>query len=59
MNPDTLVKGDTVVMCDASGGTVDLIFYLIEDKKPLLLHHRADGDGDKCVSIFLDRIFQH
>ncbi|KAK3935217.1 hypothetical protein QBC46DRAFT_323811 [Diplogelasinospora grovesii] len=53
-----LRKGDTFVICDAGGGTVDLISYTITDLKPTpILDESAPGTGGLCGSSFLDREF--
>ncbi|KAI4601689.1 hypothetical protein KJ359_011820 [Pestalotiopsis sp. 9143b] len=50
--------GDTFVICDAGGGTVDLISYKITqlDPSPSVIEAAA-GSGDLCGSTFLDREF--
>ncbi len=51
--------GDIVVVCDAGGGTVDLISYLAEQIKPMLqISEAAPGAGYACGSNFLNRIFR-
>ncbi|KAJ8133512.1 hypothetical protein O1611_g102 [Lasiodiplodia mahajangana] len=50
--------GDTFVICDAGGGTVDLISYTVISLKPVTrLEESAAGSGGLCGSIFLDRRF--
>ncbi|OAG11476.1 putative Hsp70 family chaperone [Paraphaeosphaeria sporulosa] len=56
-------EGDTFVICDAGGGTVDLASYTIESlKRDQILHCKlagaATGSGGLCGSSFLNRIFQ-
>ena len=58
MDPDTIVVGDTFVMCDAGGGTVDLISYTVHETKPLCIQEGAVGDGHKVGSAYLNRIFE-
>ncbi|KUJ11277.1 uncharacterized protein LY89DRAFT_241035 [Mollisia scopiformis] len=49
---------DTFVLCDAGGGTVDLVSYTIAALKPIpKLVESAEGSGGLCGSIFLNRIF--
>ncbi|KAL1307037.1 hypothetical protein AAFC00_005660 [Neodothiora populina] len=56
--PDTLKVGETVVLCDAGGGTVDLISYSIESLTPVpIVSETTPGSGQLCGSIYLDRIF--
>ena len=51
--------GDTFVLCDAGGGTVDLISYTIEGLKPnLKIKEASPGSGSLCGSSFLNRRFQ-
>ncbi|KAI0112712.1 actin-like ATPase domain-containing protein [Hypoxylon sp. NC0597] len=51
-------KGDVYIICDAGGGTVDLISYKIERIKPLLLREAAEGIGGLCGGIFIDEAFE-
>ncbi|KAL8707785.1 MAG: hypothetical protein Q9220_007237 [cf. Caloplaca sp. 1 TL-2023] len=57
--PCVLGVGDTFVLCDAGGGTVDLITYEIEKITPRLqVTEVTKGDGDLCGSIYLNRRFK-
>lgn len=59
MDPHKLNVGDTFVLCDAGGGTVDLISYRIETLEPVLkLEEAAPGSGDFYGSMFVNRRFQ-
>ncbi|KAI1135666.1 hypothetical protein F5Y05DRAFT_416006 [Hypoxylon sp. FL0543] len=51
-------KGDVYIICDAGGGTVDLISYEIERTKPLALREAAEGAGGLCGGIFVDEAFE-
>ena len=52
-------KHDRVVVCDAGGGTVDLITYDIEQITPgLKVVECTPGTGDFCGSTFIDREFE-
>ena len=59
-----LVKHDAdskycLVLCDAGGGTVDLISYTVSSLTPILtVNEAAPGDGALCGSSFLNRIFE-
>ncbi|KAH6895964.1 hypothetical protein B0T10DRAFT_545558 [Thelonectria olida] len=55
---NSLAPGDTFVVCDAGGGTVDLISYKVNRVKPLGIEECAIGDGGLCGSIFLDTSFE-
>jgi hypothetical protein len=53
-----LEVGDTFVVCDAGGGTVDLISYIVEQLNPFLqISEATPGTGYACGSNFLNRIF--
>lgn len=55
---DTQV-GDTFVLCDAGGGTVDLISYTSEALRPnLKIVEASPGSGSLCGGSFLNRRFQ-
>ena len=59
MDPHSIQIGDTFVLCDAGGGTVDLISYTVTELKPILkVQEAASGSGRLCGSTFLNRIFQ-
>ncbi|KAI9759750.1 MAG: hypothetical protein M4579_002135 [Chaenotheca gracillima] len=50
---------DRIVVCDAGGGTVDLISYDIRQTVPSLkVTECAAGTGDYCGSTFIDRAFE-
>ncbi|RBR18012.1 hypothetical protein FVER53590_07907 [Fusarium verticillioides] len=49
--------GDHFVICDAGGGTVDLITYKIEKLDPLIISESVKGDGGLCGAMFLDEKF--
>ena len=58
MDPHNLKKGDKFVVCDAGGGTVDLISYHIDELTPRVkVSEAVKGDGDWCGSTFLNRMF--
>lgn len=59
MDPHNIKVGETLVLCDAGGGTVDLISYKVSALRPLLkISEAAPGTGAACGSTFLNRIFQ-
>ena len=59
MDPHSLKVGDTFVLCDAGGGTVDLISYTVTALKPILQVEEATvGTGRICGSTYLNRIFK-
>lgn len=58
-NPTNLQAGDTVLLIDAGGGTVDLITFTIEQLSPILrLRESAAGTGAYCGSTYLNRRFE-
>ncbi|OHE97825.1 hypothetical protein CORC01_06860 [Colletotrichum orchidophilum] len=58
LDPYGLKIGDTVVVVDAGGGTVDLISYTITGLKPILeVQEAAPGSGALCGSTFLNMRF--
>lgn len=59
MDPHNIEIGDTFVLCDAGGGTVDLISYTVSELRPILkIFEASPGSGLLCGSSFLNRIFQ-
>ncbi|GKZ29954.1 hypothetical protein AbraIFM66950_007292 [Aspergillus brasiliensis] len=58
-SPHGLEVGDTIVLCDAGGGTVDLITFTIIELSPnMRLKEEAPGTGSLCGSTFLNRRFE-
>ncbi|KAM7191752.1 actin-like ATPase domain containing protein [Rhypophila sp. PSN 637] len=51
-------KGDIYVVCDAGGGTVDLISYQIEQNAPIAMREVVEGTGGLCGGIFIDEAFE-
>nr|XP_036578921.1 uncharacterized protein CTRU02_11175 [Colletotrichum truncatum]KAF6786304.1 hypothetical protein CTRU02_11175 [Colletotrichum truncatum] len=49
--------GDHFVVCDAGGGTVDLISYQITSTSPLIVREAVRGNGRLCGAVFLDQAF--
>jgi len=58
IQPNHLSVGDNFVVCDAGGGTVDLIAYKIMSLKPLRVEESAVGTGGLCGSAFLNYRFE-
>ncbi|GAW12411.1 hypothetical protein ANO14919_017770 [Xylariales sp. No.14919] len=55
---DVLENGQTFVIADLGGGTVDLISYRVKATQPkLLLEEVVEGDGALCGATFLDQAF--
>lgn len=53
-----LQDNDRILVCDAGGGTVDIITYDIVQTNPLKLIECTAGNGDYCGSTFVDREFE-
>ncbi|KAK1854233.1 hsp70 family chaperone [Colletotrichum chrysophilum] len=53
-----LNKGDVFVICDAGGGTVDLISYEVTNNKPLAIKEVGEGTGGLCGGVFIDKAFE-
>ena len=60
LNTHGLEVGDTFVLCDAGGGTVDLISYTITALFPKLqIKEAAPGTGGFCGATYLDESFSN
>ncbi|OJJ07215.1 hypothetical protein ASPVEDRAFT_876971 [Aspergillus versicolor CBS 583.65] len=57
IQPNTVAINDVFIVCDAGGGTVDLISYRIKNLEPLCLAEVTEGTGDVCGSVLLDGRF--
>ncbi|KAJ2997102.1 hypothetical protein NUW58_g769 [Xylaria curta] len=51
--------GNVYVICDAGGGTVDLISYEVNRVDPIVLREAVEGTGGLCGAIFIDQAFEH
>ena len=58
IQPNLLRVNDNFIVCDAGGGTVDLISYQIKQLKPLRLEESAKGIGKCCGAAFLNMRFE-
>ncbi|EPS45261.1 hypothetical protein H072_725 [Dactylellina haptotyla CBS 200.50] len=58
IQPNHLKVGDNFIVCDAGGGTVDLISYKITQIAPLRVEESAVGTGGLCGSAFLNYRFE-
>ncbi|KKP07552.1 hypothetical protein THAR02_00348 [Trichoderma harzianum] len=54
--PDMEV-GDHFIVCDAGGGTVDVITYTVIQTDPIRVEESVKGDGKLCGATFLDDLF--
>lgn len=58
MPADGFSVGDTYMICDAGGGTVDLITYRVTSIRPRIeVEEVVAGDGDRCGSAYITRQF--
>ncbi|KAI1425003.1 hypothetical protein F5Y12DRAFT_397991 [Xylaria sp. FL1777] len=51
-------KGDVFMVCDAGGGTVDLITYMVSNANPIRMEEAVEGQGGLCGGIFVDQAFE-
>jgi len=58
IQPNKLNIGDNMVVCDAGGGTVDLISYKITNLEPLQVIESTQGEGGLCGGVFVNRRFE-
>ncbi|KAI5369872.1 putative Heat shock protein 70 family [Septoria linicola] len=58
MQPSSLKVGDNYVICDAGGGTVDLIAYKVIQVSPLRIEESNVGSGGLCGSAMLNYRFE-
>jgi len=59
LDPHDVKINDNVVICDAGGGTVDLVSYRVKKLNPHLeVEESGIPTGGKCGSVFLNRIFE-
>ncbi|PWY73462.1 actin-like ATPase domain-containing protein [Aspergillus eucalypticola CBS 122712] len=49
IQPNSIENNDVVVVCDAGGGTVDLISYRVKTVSPLCLEEVSEGSGMLCL----------
>lgn len=59
MEHNILSEGDIFIVCDAGGGTVDLISYEIMSLHPLQLQECVPGCGSVCGSALLNMRFEN
>ncbi|KAL7973792.1 hypothetical protein HDV63DRAFT_413813 [Trichoderma sp. SZMC 28014] len=56
-NQANMEVGDHFVVCDAGGGTVDIITYTVVELSPMKVKESVKGDGKLCGATFLDELF--
>ncbi|KAI0112375.1 hypothetical protein GGR51DRAFT_568510 [Nemania sp. FL0031] len=57
-NRGDLQVGDSFVVVDAGGGTVDIISYKLNKAEPLSVSECVEGQGALCGGTFLDKEFE-
>ncbi|KAI0808583.1 hypothetical protein GGR55DRAFT_198555 [Xylaria sp. FL0064] len=57
-NRGDLRVGDSFVVLDAGGGTVDIISYKVNNVEPLSVSECVEGEGALCGGTFLDKEFE-
>ncbi|KAJ5964982.1 uncharacterized protein N7479_004858 [Penicillium vulpinum] len=57
IQPNTVAEGDCLIVCDAGGGTVDIITYRVTQTEPLRVEEATKGTGAVCGSVMLDEGF--
>ncbi|OAA68266.1 hsp70 family chaperone [Niveomyces insectorum RCEF 264] len=57
-NPNPSKQGDVFIICDAGGGTVDLISYNVTRAAPVVMEEAVEGTGGLYGSIFIDEAFE-
>ncbi|KAJ3466138.1 hypothetical protein MRS44_006796 [Fusarium solani] len=56
---DEIKPGDSFIVCDAGGGTVDVISYTADSNEPsLLLKKCVEGTGGLCGAVRIDEAFE-
>ena len=58
VQPQTLNIGENFIVCDAGGGTVDLISYKLKQVRPLRMEESAEGLGACCGAVLLSIKFE-
>ncbi|KAI1466472.1 uncharacterized protein F4812DRAFT_460742 [Daldinia caldariorum] len=54
---DTLLPGNTFVVADLGGGTIDCVSYVINSHEPFELRKIVEGGGALCGAVFLHQSF--
>ncbi|KAI0188952.1 hypothetical protein EV127DRAFT_512663 [Xylaria flabelliformis] len=57
-NRDDLAIGDSFVVVDAGGGTVDIISYKVDKLEPMIVSECVEGEGALCGATFVDKAFE-
>ncbi|KAI8888893.1 hypothetical protein K501DRAFT_267403 [Backusella circina FSU 941] len=61
-NQFSMERDQRFMICDAGGGTVDLVTFKVSQEKKngnkFIISELTSGDGDTCGAIFIDRAFE-
>ncbi|KAJ5143425.1 uncharacterized protein N7515_002212 [Penicillium bovifimosum] len=57
IRPNSIAKDDCIIVCDAGGGTVDVITYRVKQTEPFRVEEATKGTGALCGSVMLDERF--
>lgn len=51
--------GETFMVVDCGGGTIDIISYKVVQTTPFVIHEAVKGDGKLCGAFMVDDKFEH
>ncbi|CAK7221496.1 hypothetical protein SEUCBS140593_004589 [Sporothrix eucalyptigena] len=51
--------GETFMVVDCGGGTIDIISYKVVQTSPFVIHEAVKGDGKLCGAFMVDDKFEH
>ncbi|OAA54523.1 Heat shock protein Hsp70 [Niveomyces insectorum RCEF 264] len=54
-----MAVGDTFLVCDCGGGTIDIISYQVVQTTPFVIREVVRGDGKLCGAFLVDDKFEH
>ncbi|KAK3987602.1 hypothetical protein QBC44DRAFT_371934 [Cladorrhinum sp. PSN332] len=54
-----LEVGETFIVCDCGGGTVDIITYQVTSNEPFTVKEAVKGDGRLCGGFLIDQAFEN
>ncbi|KAK4671809.1 hypothetical protein QC764_0099050 [Podospora pseudoanserina] len=52
-------RGETFMVCDCGGGTIDIITYTTESVHPLRFREAVEGAGKLCGAFLIDQAFEN
>ncbi|ERT02725.1 hypothetical protein HMPREF1624_01026 [Sporothrix schenckii ATCC 58251] len=54
-----MAVGETFMVVDCGGGTIDIISYKVMQKTPFVIHEAVKGDGKLCGAFMVDDKFEN